>query len=96
VSSCKFSRHASASRSDRNGVLPRTYRVGTPNSQTIVIPVINTRPFCVANEPQTPNADLAVTNKFTGTVVAHVAVADAAAIDAGIAAAVQASEPMAR
>ncbi|WP_136163167.1 aldehyde dehydrogenase family protein [Sphingomonas flavalba] len=53
-------------------------------------------PLYLANRPQQPNADLAVTDKYTGEVAFHVAQADAATIDAGIAAAVAATEPMAR
>ncbi len=53
-------------------------------------------PLYLANEAQQPNTDLAVTDKFTGEVAFRVAQADAATIDAGIAAAVQAAEPMAR
>ncbi|WP_414899560.1 aldehyde dehydrogenase family protein [Sphingomonas flavalba] len=53
-------------------------------------------PLYLANRPQQPNADLAVTDKYTGEVAFRVAQADAATIDAGIAAAVTAVEPMAR
>ncbi|MGJ3649543.1 aldehyde dehydrogenase family protein [Sphingomonas sp. GlSt437] len=53
-------------------------------------------PLYLANEAKQPNADLAVTDKFTGEVAFRVAQADAATIDAGIAAAVEAAEPMAR
>ena len=53
-------------------------------------------PLYLANEAQQPNTDLAVTDKFTGEVAFRVAQADAATIDAGIAAAVEAAEPMAR
>ncbi len=52
-------------------------------------------PLYLANEAQTPNLDLAVTDKFTGEVATRVALADASMIDAGIAAAVEAAEPMA-
>ncbi len=44
-------------------------------------------PYFLANEPQQPNSDLTVTDKFTGEAAAHVALADSAAIDQGIAAA---------
>ena len=54
-----------------------------------------TYPYYLANVAHQPNADLAVTDKFTGEVAFHCALADAAAIDAGIAAAVAAAEPMA-
>ena len=55
-----------------------------------------TYPLYLANEAQQPNTDLAVTDKFTGEVATRVALADAATIDAGIAAATEAAEPMAR
>jgi acyl-CoA reductase-like NAD-dependent aldehyde dehydrogenase len=51
-------------------------------------------PYYLANNPQQPNADLEVTDKYTGKVVTRVALADAKAIDQGIAAAVEATEPM--
>ncbi|CAA9537827.1 MAG: hypothetical protein AVDCRST_MAG91-3548, partial [uncultured Sphingomonadaceae bacterium] len=44
-------------------------------------------PLYLANEAQQPNTDLAVTDKYTGEVATRVALADAATIDAGIAAA---------
>ena len=53
-------------------------------------------PLYLNNEAQQPNADLEVTDKFTGEVAFRVAQADAATIDAGIAGAVEAAEPMAR
>ena len=53
-------------------------------------------PLYLANVAQTPNQDLVVTDKFTGEVATRVAQADAATIDAGIAACVEATEPMAR
>src|SRR3954468_5277183 len=53
-------------------------------------------PLYLANEARSPNQDLAVTDKFTGEVATRVAQADAATIDAGIAACVEATEPMAR
>ena len=53
-------------------------------------------PLYLANEAQQPNTDLAVTDKFTGEVAFRCAQADAATIDAGITAAVEAAEPMAR
>ncbi|GHG72988.1 aldehyde dehydrogenase family protein [Comamonas sp. JC664] len=51
-------------------------------------------PYYLANRPQQPNAALAVTHKYSGEVVTHVAVADAAAVEEAIAAAVRAAEPM--
>lgn len=53
-------------------------------------------PLYLNNAAQQPNADLAVTDKFTGEVALRVAQADAATIDAAIAGAVEAAEPMAR
>ncbi|NAO96992.1 aldehyde dehydrogenase [Halomonas sp. Choline-3u-9] len=53
-------------------------------------------PLYLNNVAQQPNTDLAVTDKFTGAVAFHVAQADAATIDAAIAGAVEAAEPMAR
>jgi len=55
-----------------------------------------TYPLYVANKAEQPNTDLAVTDKFTGEIATRVALADAATIDRGIAAAVAAAEPMAR
>jgi acyl-CoA reductase-like NAD-dependent aldehyde dehydrogenase len=52
-------------------------------------------PLYLANEAQSPNQDLEVTDKFTGKVATRVAQADAKTIDAGIAACVAAAEPMA-
>jgi aldehyde dehydrogenase (NAD+) len=53
-------------------------------------------PYYLANEAHQPNTDLEVTDKYSGKVATRVALADAAAIDAGIAAAVEATEPMRR
>ncbi len=53
-------------------------------------------PLYLNNKAQQPNSDLAVTDKFTGEVAFRVALADAATIDAAIAGAVRAAEPMAR
>lgn len=55
-----------------------------------------TYPLYLANVAQTPNTDLEVTDKYTGEVATRVAMADAATIDKAIAAAVEATEPMAR
>jgi acyl-CoA reductase-like NAD-dependent aldehyde dehydrogenase len=52
--------------------------------------------YFLANRPEQPNADLAVTDKYTGEVATRVALADAAAIDRAIAAAEAAAEPMAQ
>lgn len=53
-------------------------------------------PLYLANEPVFANADLEVTDKYSGEVATRVALADARTIDAGIAAAEAAAEPMAR
>jgi acyl-CoA reductase-like NAD-dependent aldehyde dehydrogenase len=53
-------------------------------------------PLYLANEALTPNQDLAVTDKYSGQVATRVALANAEVIDKGIAAAVEAAEPMAR
>ena len=53
-----------------------------------------TYPFYLANKACSPNADLPVTDKYTGEVATRVAIADAATIDAGIAASVDAAAPM--
>src|SRR5438067_274780 len=53
-----------------------------------------TYPYYLANVAQQPNTDLEVTDKYTGKVATRVALADAKAIDAGIAAAVEAQEPL--
>jgi acyl-CoA reductase-like NAD-dependent aldehyde dehydrogenase len=55
-----------------------------------------TYPLYLNNEARQPNADLAVTDKYSGKVAFRVAQADAATIEAGIAGAVAAAEPMAR
>jgi len=51
-------------------------------------------PYFLANKPEQPNTDLEVTDKYTGNVATRVAMADTAAIDRAIAAAVDATEPM--
>ena len=53
-------------------------------------------PLYLNNKAEQPNTDLEVTDKFTGEVAFRVAQADAKTIDAGIAGAVAAAEPMAR
>jgi len=53
-------------------------------------------PYYLANKAVSPNQDLVVTNKFTGEDATRVAMADTQAIDAGIAAAVEAFEPFAK
>jgi len=52
-------------------------------------------PYYLASEAVYANADLEVTDKYSGEVATRVAMADAKAIDAGIAAAVAAQEAMA-
>ncbi|MBR9814839.1 aldehyde dehydrogenase family protein, partial [bacterium] len=52
-------------------------------------------PLYLANRPQQPNTDLDVTDKYTGEVATRVALADEAMLDAAIAAADAAREPMA-
>lgn len=54
-----------------------------------------TYPYFLANRPEAPNHDLEVLDKYSGEVATRVALADDAAIDRGIAAAVAAAEPMA-
>lgn len=53
-------------------------------------------PLYLNNKAEQPNADLEVTDKFTGEVAFRCAQADAETIDAGIQGAVAAAEPMAR
>jgi len=51
-------------------------------------------PYYLANKPVSANTDLVVTNKFTGEVATRVALADPAAIEAGIEAADAATKAM--
>ena len=51
-------------------------------------------PFYLANQPESPNTDLAVTDKYSGQLATRVAQADEAIIDRAIAAAVGATETM--
>jgi len=53
-----------------------------------------TYPYFLANKAVAANADLEVTDKYSGEVATRVALADAKAINAGIAAAVEAQEPL--
>ena len=53
-------------------------------------------PLYLNNKAAQPNADLEVTDKYSGEVAFRCAQADAATIDQGIAGAVEAAEPMAR
>ncbi len=52
-------------------------------------------PYYLASRAEFANADLAVTDKYTGAVATRVALGGSAAIGAGIAAAVDAAGPMA-
>ena len=54
----------------------------------------DTYPLYLANQAWSGNADLEVTDKFTGEVAFRVAMARPEQIEAGIAAAVEAAEPM--
>ncbi len=56
----------------------------------------NVYPLYLNNKAQQPNTDLAVTDKYTGEVAFRVALADSKTIEAGIAGAVEAAEPMAK
>lgn len=51
-------------------------------------------PYYLANRPIATNAELEVTDKYSGNVATRVALADGKAIDAGIAAAVAAQTPL--
>ncbi len=53
-------------------------------------------PYYLANRPRQPNAELAVTDKYSGEVVTRVALADARALEEAIAAGVRAAGPMGR
>ncbi len=53
-------------------------------------------PYYVANRPESPNAELEVTDKFTGAVAYRVAMAEAQTIDRAIGAAVEAADAMRR
>ena len=54
-----------------------------------------TYPYYLGNKPEAPNHDLIVRDKYTGAEAARVALADEAAIERAIAAAVEATAPMA-
>ena len=51
-------------------------------------------PYYVANAPVYANADLVVSDKYTGKAATRVALADDAAVDTALARAVDAVEPM--
>jgi acyl-CoA reductase-like NAD-dependent aldehyde dehydrogenase len=55
-----------------------------------------TYPYYLANKPEQPNTDLAVTDKYSGEIATRVALADAAAIDRAIAKAVESAAPLRR
>lgn len=55
-----------------------------------------TYPYYLANEPQWPNTDLEVTDKYSGKIATRVAMADADAIDSAIDAAFKATDAMRR
>lgn len=54
---------------------------------------MKTYPYYLVNKPEAPNADLKVTDKYTGEIAYEVALADSSAIDKGISAAQAAAEP---
>ena len=51
-------------------------------------------PYYLANQPQQPNTDLVVRDKYSGKIATRVAVPDAKAVEKAIAAAVKATMPM--
>lgn len=53
-------------------------------------------PYYVGGSPESPNADLEVTDKYSGEVAYRVALADTMTIDRAIGAAVETFEPMRR
>ena len=61
-----------------------------------MIKLKDTYPLYLNNKAAQPNADLEVTDKFTGEVAFRTALATPDVIDAAIAGAVRAAEPMAR
>jgi acyl-CoA reductase-like NAD-dependent aldehyde dehydrogenase len=63
-------------------------------SPTTVAMLRKTYPYYLANQPQQPNADLAVLDKYSGKVATRVAVPDAKATEKAITAAVKATAPM--
>ena len=56
----------------------------------------DTYPLYLANRPEQPNADLEITDKYSGEIAFRTALATPEIIDKAIAAAVRATEPMAR
>src|ERR1043166_656446 len=61
-----------------------------------IVQLQSTYPLYLNNKAAQPNTDLAVTDKFTGEVAFRTALATPDVIDAAIAGAVRAAEPMAR
>src|SRR6185437_7138327 len=53
-----------------------------------------TYPYYLANQPQQPNTDLAVLDKYSSKVVTRVAVPDAKTVEKAIVATVKATTPM--
>ncbi len=53
-----------------------------------------TYPYYLANQPQQPNTNLAVLDKYSGKLATRVALPDAKAVEKAIAAAVKAAKPM--
>lgn len=58
--------------------------------------LLDSYPFYVANRPESPNAELEVTDKYTGAVATRVALARTPDIDRAIDAAVRAEKPFAK
>jgi acyl-CoA reductase-like NAD-dependent aldehyde dehydrogenase len=67
---------------------------GTPSNQGFMA-LAPRYPFYLANRPHSPNADLVVTNKYTGEIATRVAMADAETIDRAIGAAAGAAAELA-
>jgi len=57
---------------------------------------MKTYPYFLANQPEQPNSDLEVRDKYSGEVIAKVATADSGSLARAIDAAAQAAEPMRR
>ncbi len=62
----------------------------------MMVQLKDTYPLYLNNKAVQPNTDLAVTDKFTGEVAFRTALATPDVIDAAIAGAVRAAEPMAK
>jgi acyl-CoA reductase-like NAD-dependent aldehyde dehydrogenase len=61
---------------------------------TVATMLKKTYPYYLANQPQQPNTDLVVLDKYSGKVATRVAVPDSKAIEKAIVAAVKATAPM--